>query len=109
MSPNFEIGSMLVGAYKQHKYFGDLPEDVIGGFFHKLIYMLSTDQFDKNGVEIFEGDIIEWTAGKKTLRQVVHRRTEKAEFKPKSIIHGKCLVLGNIYQNPNLESSCLPS
>ena len=83
-----------------------------------LYLMQSTGLFDKNGKEIFEGDILEVT-DKHSWLEVVSYSQEKAmfvteeinrEFKvPKSPLYDlldstflKFKVIGNIYENPEL-------
>lgn len=83
-----------------------------------IILMQSTGLFDKNGKEIFEGDILEVT-DKHSWLEVVSYSQEKAmfvteeinrEFKvPESPLYDlsdstflKFEVIGNIYENPEL-------
>lgn len=84
----------------------------------EIILMQSTGLFDKNGKEVFEGDILEVT-DKHSWLEVVSYSQEKAmfvteeinrEFKvPESPLYDlsdstflKTEVIGNIYENPEL-------
>lgn len=86
--------------------------------FYDLELMQSTGLFDKNGKEVFEGDILEVT-DKHSWLEVVSYSQEKAmfvteeinrEFKvPESPLYDlsdstflKTEVIGNIYENPEL-------
>lgn len=91
----------------------------------KLIFQQYTGLKDKNGVEIYEGDVIAYTSHTKTLGDVYHRRVvewhdEVARFSmhkigkhtsdPKANEYSlfkaekmqKLEIIGNIYENPEL-------
>lgn len=64
---------------------------------------------DKNGVEIYEGDIIEFAYGKKLVSEVRHSNMFGYEVANKDnsilgliLVNGICEVVGNIYENNEL-------
>ncbi len=75
--------------------------------------MQSTGLFDKKGVEIFEGDILDYK-GRKVLvswhgsyasfiyRLVDGLQKRNAEWKPLYLAYMRCEIIGNIYENPEL-------
>lgn len=84
--------------------------------FDDIILMQSTGLFDKNGVEIFEGDVvIAWSQGVKAIGEV-KRRIDGYWLMYPSWQHGEFWhmvenvdtgetgveVIGNIYENPDL-------
>lgn len=71
----------------------------------------STGLRDKNGKEIFEGDILDYRGRKALVRwhgsyaSFIYRfvdepHKQKAEWKPLYLAYMKCEIIGNIYENP---------
>lgn len=106
IDPNGQVGVIYVTPPYADKDYNICVKNVIDYCNPKNIeVMQSTGIVDKNGKEIFEGDIIEFS----TFRVVV--KWEDCRFKIKSsccdlaldIIRAeKCEVLGNIYENKEL-------
>ena len=81
--------------------------------FDEITLMQSTGLFDRNGKEIFEGDILDYK-GRKALvkwhgsyasfiyRFVDEPHERKAEWKPLYLAYMKCEIIGNVYENPEL-------
>lgn len=76
-----------------------------------LVLMQSTGLFDRNGKEIFEGDILDYRGRKALVRwhgsyaSFIYRfvdepHKQKAEWKPLYLAYMKCEIIGNIYENP---------
>jgi hypothetical protein len=59
---------------------------------------------DKNGKDIYEGDIVRFNPVGSTGIEVlpVKYKESTAEFLPLGHVFGKCEVIGNIYENPEL-------
>ena len=73
--------------------------------------MQSTGLRDKNGKEIFEGDILDYKGRKALVRwhgsyaSFIYRfvdelQNRKTEWKPLYLAYMKCEIIGNIYENP---------
>lgn len=76
-----------------------------------LELMQSTGLRDKNGKEIFEGDILDYKGRKALVRwhgsyaSFIYRfvdelQNRKTEWKPLYLAYMKCEIIGNIYENP---------
>ena len=64
---------------------------------------------DKNGVEIYEGDIVKFIYGKELISAVMHSNMFGYEVANKDgiilgliLVNGFCEVIGNIYENGDL-------
>lgn len=78
-----------------------------------VILMQSTGLRDKNGKEIFEGDILDYKGRKALVRwhgsyaSFIYRFVDElqkrnTEWKPLYLAYMKCEIIGNIYENPEL-------
>ena len=78
-----------------------------------LVLMQSTGLVDKNGKEIFEGDVLDYKGRKALVRwhgsyaSFIYRfvdelQKRKTEWKPLYLAYMKCEIIGNIYENPEL-------
>lgn len=78
-----------------------------------LVLMQSTGLVDKNGKEIFEGDILDYRGRKALVRwhgsyaSFIYRfvdelQNRNTEWKPLYLAYMKCEIIGNIYENPEL-------
>lgn len=82
-----------------------------------IILMQSTGLFDTNGVEIFEGDVVETIYSEKLFTGVIVYDQEETDFKATNgrneygnnfcYLGGNDsnIVIGNVYENPNLLES----
>lgn len=81
--------------------------------FREVILMQSTGLKDKNGKEIFEGDIVDYKGRKAIVnwhgsyasfiyRFVDESHKRNAEWKPLYLAYMRCEIIGNIYENPEL-------
>ena len=81
--------------------------------FDEITLMQSTGLFDRNGKEIFEGDILDYRGRKAFVRwhgsyaSFIYRFVDephkrKAEWKPLYLAYMKCEIIGNVYENPEL-------
>ena len=79
----------------------------------ELILMQSTGLVDKNGKEIFDGDILDYKGRKALVRwhgsyaSFIYRFVDEphkrnAEWKPLYLAYMKCEIIGNIYENTEL-------
>ena len=81
--------------------------------FDEIKLMQSTGLKDKNGKEIFDGDIVDYK-GRKALvswhgsyasfiyRFVDELQKRNAEWNPLYLAYMRCEIIGNIYENPEL-------
>ena len=87
------------------------PPDYV--FVDNLVLMQSTGIKDKNGKEIFEGDIVDYKGRKAVIkwhgsyasfiyRFVDELQKRNSEWKPLYLAYMKCEIIGNIYENPEL-------
>lgn len=88
-----------------------LMNDYITAYPDEIELMQSTGLFDRNGKEIFEGDILDYRGRKALVRwhgsyaSFIYRfvdepHKQKAEWKPLYLAYMKCEIIGNIYENP---------
>jgi hypothetical protein len=79
--------------------------------FDEITLMQSTGLFDRNGKEIFEGDIVKMSKdvySEPTYYEVVRHRGGAYRLESKQhgcelwLRHTDCEVVGNIYENPEL-------
>ena len=57
---------------------------------------------DKNGKEIYEGDIIKYRITFGKSRDIIREMKWKEEFNGFGPMEYKCEVIGNIYENPEI-------
>jgi YopX protein len=97
----YSINGMYVYGYCEG---GQIPTEEQ----HKLIFMQFTGLKDKNGKEIYEGDVlrntwnhrtfvVEWDEGEYPFQSDADSTANEWNVK-----YGGCEVIGNIYQNPEL-------
>lgn len=81
--------------------------------FDEITLMQSTGLRDKNGKEIFEGDILDYKGRKALVRwhgsyaSFIYRfvdelQNRNTEWKPLYLAYMKCEIIGNIYENREL-------
>lgn len=81
--------------------------------FDEITLMQSTGLHDKNGKEIFEGDILDYKGRKALVRwhgsyaSFIYRFVDElqkrnTEWKPLYLAYMKCEIIGNVYENPEL-------
>nr|DAM29791.1 MAG TPA: YopX protein [Caudoviricetes sp.] len=81
--------------------------------FYEVELMQSTGLFDKNGKEIFEGDIVDYKGRKAIIkwhgsyasfiyRFVDELQERKSEWKPLYLAYYKFEVVGNVHENKEL-------
>lgn len=104
-----------------HWFDGEL--DIIGDYItfvrkaDEIELMQSTELKDKNGKEIFEGDIVDYKGRKAVIKwhgsyaSFIYRFVDElnkrsAEWYPLYLAYLKCEVIGNIYENPELLEDC---
>jgi uncharacterized phage protein (TIGR01671 family) len=73
----------------------------------RFVYQQFTGLKDKNGKEIYEGDVVEWTDGTGERAQIVWSEGDAGFFEEPilngfSHAHHGYTVIGNIYENPEL-------
>lgn len=79
--------------------------------FDEITLMQSTGLKDKNGKEIFEGDILDYKGRKALVRwhgsyaSFIYRFVDElqkrnTEWKPLYLAYIKCEIIGNVYENP---------
>ncbi|GAB6719081.1 hypothetical protein BOVMAS33_07390 [Streptococcus uberis] len=84
--------------------------------FNDIILMQSTGLFDKNGVEIFEGDVVEYIDGEfsfigKVIKSPLGTYVTGSDnhsfedFTDETTMVSDVSVVGNIYENPDLLES----
>lgn len=100
-----EIGQVVV---VEQKFVTSSPDYV---FVDHLVIMQSTGLKDKNGKEIFEGDVVKMSKdvySEPTYYEVVRHRGGAYRLESKQhgcelwLRHTDCEVVGNIYANPEL-------
>ena len=81
--------------------------------FDEIVLMQSTGLFDKNGKEIFEGDIVDYKGRKAIIKwhgsyaSFIYRfidkpKERKAGWSPLYLAYLHVEIIGNIYENPEL-------
>lgn len=82
--------------------------DGYGRIYEDMIYMQFTGLLDKNGKEIYEGDIVQYGGMKaqvhwdKYMWNVVDYYNSSFDSPGDAFSEGVFEIIGNIYENPNL-------
>ena len=88
-------------------------DEYSGSIIDDAILMQSTGLKDKNGREIFEGDILDYKGRKALVRwhgsyaSFIYRFVDEphkrnTEWKPLYLAYMKCEIIGNVYENKEL-------
>nr|DAP53908.1 MAG TPA: YopX protein [Caudoviricetes sp.] len=125
MTPKFRAwlknDKEIIDVDEIHWFDGEL--DIIGDYItfvrkaDEIELMQSTGLKDKNGKEIFEGDIVDYKGRKAVIKwhgsyaSFIYRFVDElnkrsAEWYPLYLAYLKCEVIGNIYENPELLEDC---
>lgn len=122
MIPKFRLWNRITsqlhlvdGLYFDDKEAEYVDDDNVLRFigFKNIELMQSTGLKDKNGKEIFEGDILDYNGKKALVRwhgsyaSFIYRFADELqkrnpEWKPLYLAYMKCEIIGNIYENPDL-------
>ena len=106
------MGEVQAIVYSEEKIY-PIYSEIIRRYipFNEATLMQSTGMFDKNDVEIFEGDVVRFHTPQLTTIGVVVFNRYEACFKVRNDFGGHWVtvfhtryfeVIGNIYQNPEL-------
>ena len=112
MNINFENESIIV-LDKILEEDNFTQKDYLEYAFKNVEFMQSIGLKDKNGKEIFEGDILDYKGRKALVRwhgsyaSFIYRFVDEphkrnAEWKPLYLAYMKCEIIGNIYENREL-------
>lgn len=125
MTPKFRAwlknDKEIIDVDEIHWFGGEL--DIIGDYItfvrkaDEIELMQSTGLKDKNGKEIFEGDIVDYKGRKAVIKwhgsyaSFIYRFVDElnkrsAEWYQLYLAYLKCEVIGNIYENPELLEDC---
>ncbi|HFH9921543.1 TPA: YopX family protein [Streptococcus suis] len=94
---DFENG-FIYYSYRSYTAEGDVYEDGDCIGFEDCILMQSTGLFDKNGKEIFEGDVVRMYSGELLPVRLHHGMFEPVCYYVSSVFE----KVGNIFENPEL-------